>query len=127
MTRIRLRNGGTIEIHDTWVCNRFTAGVPQEVRAVPRSDQKAMATAMGYTDAAALTRDHDPLHALLADWLGLGCSYSLNYAAGWLPPEEAEMARFEEAAVMALQAYIVQLGLTAVEIAKRNGYQVEEV
>lgn len=124
MTVIHLRNGGKIEIHPTWVCNRFAAGIEHKLYAVPQEDQTATAVAMGYSDAEALTRDHDPLHALLADWLGLQWSYALHDATGWLPPEEASMAALEETAVMALQAYIVQLGLTAADVARRNGYQI---
>lgn len=120
---IYLRNGGVIEIHDASVTNRWGEHC---LHAISTPDQGHPAQAMDYDDADSMTRDHDPLHALLADILGLGCSYSLHYATGHLPPEEAEMAVYEEAAVMALQAYLVQLGVTAVELARRNGYRVEE-
>lgn len=67
-----------------------------------------MARLLGYgTDVAALTRDHDLLHSLVADWLGQPHSYALALAAGL--DACPQLAALEEDAVLALQRYIAAL------------------
>jgi hypothetical protein len=120
-TTIELRHGGQIDIHETW--SRVTLPDGSQVHAVPRSDQVEIARDLGYgDDVNALTRDHDPLHALLADLLGLNASRSLQGAAGVMAYDGTP--EFEECAVMALQRYVRALGLDVPEIARRNGYEV---
>jgi hypothetical protein len=53
-----------------------------------------------------MCRDHDPLHVLLAEWLGLEASFALREAAGLLDPADADKARTEEAAVLAVQRFM---------------------
>lgn len=124
-TIIQLRRGGKIEIGEDWT--RVTLPNRGEVYGEPQGTEEQAATAadLGYgADVVAMVRDHDPLHALLADLLGLDWSYSMLYATGLIPPEEKYMGPIEEAAVIALQRYVCHLGLTVPEIARRNGYEV---
>jgi len=66
---------------------------------------------LGYgTDTLAMCQDHDPLHALLAVWLGIPVSYSLLYAAGRLDDGDAVKAAAEEEAVLAVQRYMRLVG-----------------
>jgi hypothetical protein len=124
MLSIDLRSGGRIDIYDTWT--RVTLPSGHAVHAIPLPEQQfETAERLGYgSDVVAMTRDHDPLHALLADWLGLRQSYSLTYATGELA--HAGAATLEEEVVMALQRFIRALGLGVAEIARRNGYEVSE-
>lgn len=89
-----------------------------EVHAAPNPDSPAIAQRLGYgEDVAAMTRDHDPLHAVLMDWIGRP-SHSLRVAAGL--PHDEELARIEEAAVMELQRLIRRLGITSLDLAARS-------
>lgn len=73
-------------------------------------DQAKTAAELGYgTDVERMVEDHDPLHALLCDWLGIGESYALRIAAGELP-EDHELAYLEEDAVLAVQRFMVAAG-----------------
>jgi hypothetical protein len=94
---IRCRNGTAVEIHD-WGSRvilpggRIVLGAPQGT-----AEQAATARELGYQGGAlAMVCDHDPLHALLTDWLGFPVSFSLS---GGDPVAAAD----EEAAVMAVQ------------------------
>lgn len=81
------------------------AGVPQR-----NDDQAATAAELGYgTDVEGMVEDHDPLHALLCDWLGIGESFALRIAAGELPEDHA-LAYLEEDAVLAVQRFMVAAG-----------------
>lgn len=59
---------------------------------------------LGYDSALAMCQDHDCLHALLCDWLGLGDSFSLRCAAGLRAEDELSAA--EETAVLAVQRFM---------------------
>lgn len=86
-----------------WLITTLPDG--QQVPASPRSDSGPIARRLGYgEDVAALTRDHDLLHSLLADWLGQPYSHSLAQAAGL--PADSAVAALEEDVVLALQRYI---------------------
>ena len=62
--------------------------------------QAETAAWMGYGDAAAMNAAHDPLHRALCGWLGVP-SHSMACAAG--EPHDAELAAYEEAAVLHVQ------------------------
>lgn len=98
----RLANGTLIEIGDGWVVITLPTG--EQVHAHPNEDSARMAAALGYgDDVAAMTLDHDPLHARLTDWLGLAASPTLRRAAGLEP--DGELVGLEEAAVLAVQRF----------------------
>lgn len=95
-----LGNGTDILIGPDWVVTTLPNGML--VHARPNDDSPRMARRLGYgTDVAAMTRDHDPLHSALSDWLGMPFSYSLMQAAGCdVCPA---LAALEENAVLAVQ------------------------
>ncbi|MCR5875157.1 hypothetical protein LRS10_13745 [Phenylobacterium sp. J426] len=93
----------------SWVVTTLPSGA--EVHAHPQNSegQRQTAKRLGYgDDLAAMTRDHDPLHAALAEWLGMKASTALRHAAG--EPVSKGLADLEEAAVVAVQAYCRALG-----------------
>lgn len=97
----------TILISDARVVTVLPDG--RRVHAVPErnAEQAETANRLGYgDDVDAMTRDHDPLHSLLANWLGLDSSYSLRHAAGSLADDEMHLAALEEDAVLAIQRLI---------------------
>lgn len=112
----RLKCGTQVEIHEGGTTIIFSDGTFVEGAPQGSPEQAATAERMGTTPEQ-MCRDHDPLHAILACALGQPCSYALYRVANDLP--ETPQAKFEEAAVLALQAYIVALGLDAPELAKR--------
>jgi hypothetical protein len=96
-----LRYGSVITVDDRGH-TKITAPDCRTVHGAPQynAEQAATARALGYgEDVAAMVADHDPLHALLADWIGLGESAALF---GGRPEVEAA----EEAAVLAVQKYM---------------------
>lgn len=98
----RLSNGTLITVGPSWAVVTLPTG--EEVHAHPSPASPAMAERLGYgDDVAAMTRDHDPLHARLTDWLGLPHSFSLRFAAGVDP--DSELAGAEEDAVLAVQRF----------------------
>lgn len=105
MTVQRLANGTLIEIrrHGT----RITLPGGQVVEGAPEDTNEYRLTAqrLGYfDDCLAMCRDHDPLHALLCDWLGLPDSFALRCAAGI--DAESSMSAAEEDAVLAVQKFM---------------------
>jgi hypothetical protein len=93
---------GTVQcIFATWV-ETDIPGLPT-LHACPMVEQQETAAALGYDDVDALTRDHDFLHAWLADVLGLDASFSLTLSASGAA--DPDIAAAEEAAVMALQRF----------------------
>lgn len=101
MTEI-LRNGTAIFVGPTFAVVTLPGG--EEVHAHPNHKSADMALRLGYgTDVAAMTRDHDPLHARLTDWLGLRSSLALEAAAGLRPNDD--LAAMEEEAVLAVQRF----------------------
>lgn len=97
-----LANGTIVNIGPSWVHTILPNG--RDVHAHPDADSARMARRLGYgRDVAALTRDHDALHAMLTAWLGMPFSYSLMLAAGCdVCPA---MAALEEEAVLAVQEF----------------------
>src|SRR5215470_5865396 len=86
MTRIeRLPTGSRI----TLPSGHVVEGEPEPTEAYRRTARE-----LGYgDDTLAMCRDHDPLHAPLAEWLGLDASFALREAAGLLDPADAHKAR----------------------------------
>lgn len=104
---VRLRNGTVVEILPDGT--RVTLPSGEVVPGAPHNTASYRDTAqrLGYGgDVLALCHDHDPLHCLLADWLGLPGSYSLKHAAGTLDPADRDKADAEEDAVLAVQRFI---------------------
>jgi hypothetical protein len=95
--------------------SRITLPSGDVVHGAPHDTDAYRATArqLGYgDDTLGMCRDHDPLHALLAGWLGLKVSYGMLDAAGRLDPGDAEKAAAEEAAVLAVQRFMRLAGGT---------------
>lgn len=104
---IQHRNGTVQRIHDGWL-ETDIPGLPT-LFAVSTPDQASIAARLGYgDDLATMNREHDQLHALVADWLGLPASFSLTMAAGGTV--DPGLADLEERAVMALQEFMVKAG-----------------
>lgn len=100
---VTLDSGVSITLGDSWCVTQLEGGT--EVHAHPNDDSLDMAMKLGYGyDVALMTREHDPLHSLLADWIGYGESRSLRVAAG-LDPDNA-IAVLEEEVVLAIQRLI---------------------
>lgn len=80
---------------------------------------RARAIALGYaSDTAAMSRDHELGHHLLAHWLGLPHSPTLRAVAdGNL---NHPLWRYEEAAVLALQAFAMAQGIRLEDVTKRQ-------
>lgn len=99
----------TCRVGPTWVVTTLPDG--SEVHAHPQDSmgQRQTAKALGYgLDLAAMTRDHDTLHAAIAAWVGLPESAALRQAAGGSP--DPELAAMEEDAVLAVQRYCRAVG-----------------
>jgi len=102
VNEVRRFGATTCTIGPSWVVTELPSGA--KIHAHPRGDQGETARALGYgDDVSAMTRDHDPLHAALAHWLGLPASAALREAGG--EPVEPELAALEEAAVIAVQKF----------------------
>lgn len=116
VTRLaHLPNGTRIEVGLAQVETTLPSGAI--VPAVGRPDQLETARELGYGyDIDALTRDHDPLHSLLAHWLGLPASFSLRQAAGELDTAEFGLAALEEQAVLAIHAFARAAGVVIAEL-----------
>jgi hypothetical protein len=79
-------------------------GPPPAELVIRDHSGRVVTRAVGFgSDVAALTRDHDPTHARLTDWLGLPYSLSLMAAAGARAIDE--LTGLEEEAVLAVQRY----------------------
>lgn len=123
----RLNNGSVVTIYDAAPAPGVYCGALVElptgerVRSEPQGSfdpagrpifdpgQLATARSLGYgRDVLAMVREHDAMHALLADWLGLPASLAIEVAAG--RREADELSRLEEAAVLAITAYMRRAG-----------------
>lgn len=101
-------SGTETVIGDRWAVTTIP-GLPA-IHAHPTPDQHETALDLGYPDAGAMTRDHDPCHAWLCDELGLSASIALTQTAGG--NVDTELAALEEVAVMALQKFMRRAGVT---------------
>jgi hypothetical protein len=99
---LQLRNGTHITVGRSWAVTRLPNG--RELHAHPDEDSAEAARRLGYgDDVAAMTREHDPLHSRLCDWLGMPHSFSLMSAAGC--DADPQLVELEEAAVIAVQKF----------------------
>lgn len=108
---VRLTCGAIIEVLPTG--SRVTLSTGQVIEGEPHDTPEYRETArlLGYgDDVLAMCRDHDPLHAIVCDMLGLGDSRALRVAAGL--ESESVISRIEEGAVVALQRLIRATGIT---------------
>lgn len=104
MRRATLRNGTIILVRPGRTviilpCGKIVRGEPQ---GTPEQAQTALDLGYG-DDVGAMVSDHDPLHAIICDMLGLPTSYSLSGG-------DPELARWEEAAVIATQRFMRRSG-----------------
>jgi hypothetical protein len=107
----RCRNGTLIEIRPASTRITLPSGETALGEAQHTESQRRTARQLGYgDDVLAMVRQHDPLHALLADWLGIEASYGIMAAAGLLKPEDHDLAAYEEAAVIAVQRFMRAAG-----------------
>lgn len=117
-TVLRLRGGTRIALYPGYVHTTLPDG--RRIDAVPQHDEASLkqAVTLGMC-VERMTELHDPLHSILAVALGQPCSAALKAAAdrsGW-----SEVTRREEAAVLALSAYVHALGLNPVQAAVGMG------
>jgi hypothetical protein len=99
-----VRYGGTTAyVGDSWVTTALPDG--RVVYATPNHDDESNARALelGYSGVEAMTREHDPMHALLCHALGLDYSPALSRAADGL--RATELSDAEEAMVLAAQRF----------------------
>lgn len=99
-----LTNGTVVEVLLTGSRIMLPGGEVVEGEPQDTDSYRATADRLGYDTTLAMCQDHDPLHALLCDWLGLPSSFALRVAAGL--DAESPLARAEEDAVLALQRFM---------------------
>ena len=103
--------------------NRTTTLYDDIITPVPAEPEdtdayRARAIALGYgSDTAAMSRDHELGHHLLAHWLGLPHSPTLHAIAGG--NLNHPLWRLEEGAVLALQAFAMAQGIRLEDLARR--------
>lgn len=100
----------TIAIHEGYTITTFADGAAVHARHddVLHLGQLETAHRLGYATVQAMNGDHDPLHSLLAHWLGLDSSPTLYALAGGPP---FPYVLIEEEAILALQRLFVVLGI----------------
>jgi hypothetical protein len=112
-----LLGGVTVAIHDGWTLTRFADGAELHALHAVQPGQSKTAKALGYPSAAALNREHDLAHSMLARLLGLPHSPTLRDAAAGKPATDLHAA--EEEAVLAIQRFARALGIDLVDAALR--------
>lgn len=104
-----LHNGTVVRLYDQGTEIILPSGdiVHGEPHDTMEYRQHAVELGYGTGEDAALNMalDHDPLHAMLADWLGLRTSHSLSNLVHKTP-----LGLLEEAAVLAVQKYMRSAG-----------------
>lgn len=85
------------------VTTEFANGLSLTATPGDTSEDEARATALGYCDVWAMTREHDLLHALVSDALGLSHSPALHAVAAGEAMADPQMGDFEERIVLLLQ------------------------
>lgn len=104
MTGLYRYGGTTVRVFEHYLETTLPDG--QVVYATPSHDSESVARAhsLGYGgDVVAMTLDHDRLHALLCDALGLPESQSLRDSANG---ERTEAGQVEEEMVLAAQRLV---------------------
>jgi hypothetical protein len=110
--------GQRVEVGEGWTVVRIghlaVNGAPQGTEG-----QAETARALGYgDDVTRMNRDHEVLHALLASWARLPASPTLARVAGHIVPKDEDLERAEEAAVLALQRWLLMVGRDVLELAR---------
>lgn len=107
---IRLRNGTLVErdaegSRVTLPCGATVLGHPHSTGCY-----RATAERLGYgADVTAMALDHDPLHCIMTDFLGLPYSFGLMCAAGLR--DEDEISSAEEEFILAAQKFVRMVGV----------------
>jgi hypothetical protein len=111
-------SGGRVELHADGLTVTHLPGGHVPARAQDTDEYRQRAHDLGYGDDTALmSREHELAHTMLAGWLGLPYSPTLQgVATGDTWPHW----HLEEAAVLALQAYARALGVSIVDLAKES-------
>lgn len=97
-----------VTVHGNGTTIVLPCGVVVEGRPHDTAGYAATARDLGYgDDVLAMCRDHDALHAALADWIGVE-SFALREAAGL--DGDPVIAAAEESAVLAVQRWMSLAG-----------------
>lgn len=103
-------NGSRVVVGPSWSVSTLSSGATLHAHPDGSEEQVRTARRLGYDgDVGAMTRDHDPLHLALCDWLGIE-SQALAAAAG--EPADHDLAALEEDAVLAVQRLMKWSGRT---------------
>jgi hypothetical protein len=123
--------GATVEFFNRLTISRYPNGKTVEAAPHHTEEYRQRARDLGYIsrdfqgndhpDTDAMSRDHEVCHHLLADLVGLPASpVMLACALGHpLPPDHPPAGR-EEAAVLALQAWLRCIGIDPRDVARRR-------
>lgn len=106
-----------VEISGGQTQTRFRDGTIVYAFHKKQLGQGFTAKRLGYPTAAAMNRDHDLLHSMLAHWLGLPHSPTLWDVAHGKPG--TELHTIEEDAVLAVQRFAQASGADLMTVAKR--------
>jgi hypothetical protein len=100
------RYGKTVvTTHEGWLDITLPDGTTFQALPQDNDEYRAMAERLGYgTDTLAMCRDHDPLHAAMAQFLGLSVSPALAGGANGDPINELTGA--EEDMVLSIQRFM---------------------
>lgn len=111
---IQMRLGGaTVHIGAERTVTTLPDGSEVYADHAEQPGQAALAADLGYPSAEAMNRDHDMAHSLLASWLGLPCSPTLQGVASG---KFYKHHRLEEAAVLAIQRFARAAGIDLTRI-----------
>jgi hypothetical protein len=122
--------GGVLEVHGhDFVSTRYPGLPPIDACPHDTDEYRAQARELGYgDDTAAMCREHETAHHLLAALLRLPCSPTMRglalHAAGIGPLWPGW--REEEAAVLALQAFARACGVDLVKLAVEAAEREEQ-
>lgn len=118
MFRVLCQNGTFVRSHAEGSDVLLPSGTNVPGRPQNNAEQAATAERLGYgTDVLQMCRDHDPLHALLTDWLGMSSSYSLSLSTVKNPgSEDRYIAEAEEELVLMLQKFMRLVGLKLTDL-----------
>ncbi len=100
---------------------RVILGTGEEITAAPQTsdEYRANAEALGYgSDTDRMCREHDLLHAVLCEALGLPYSPTLKNVAGGQGP--TDLTNYEEDMVLAAQRFLNAAGVDIVEVLERR-------
>ncbi len=78
------------------------------------SHDRSQTRARGYQLPSEMLREHDALHRMLCNWIGLGDSFVLQCAAG--VRDEDKLSAVEEEAVRAVYKFMRLAGISIMDI-----------